>query len=444
MTSQKFSNVRFPAVARSVQKCPAGRRMEGDDKRNDMESEPIRLNIGAGRTVLPGFIPIDRKFGNEADTLGYADNTVAEIYASHVLEHFGHQGGHDALTEWMRVLRPGGRIRLAVPDFAYIAKHYHERGANGLNKSAPNDMTPAQLLRAYAMGGQTDENDFHNSAYDEHSLTQLMQAVGITEIKHWKSSIGDCAALPVSLNLQGVKSVGTAAAKEEVTLPKIVGVMSTSKLGFTENLFCATQALIPRGINLIKNTGAFWGQCMERCMVDAIADEAEWILTLDYDTCFTPTQLERLCYDFAKHPEADAMAPWQAKRETDDPLAWFLNDDGTPRTEILLTEFDTDVSKANHAHFGLTLFRVEALKKMDHPWFWAQPAPDGMWGDGRFDDDIYFWDKWEKSGNTLYIANHVTIGHLQQMVTWVGNDCRPVHQYITDFQEHGPPEGARR
>jgi predicted SAM-dependent methyltransferase len=412
-----------------------------------MASNPIKLNIGAGATSLPGFIPIDRKNGTEATRLDYADDTVDEVYASHVLEHFGFGEIQTVLEEWVRVLKPGGRIRIAVPDFDYIAKRWVETSGNGRDTHEPDKFTESQMLRRYAMGGQIDENDFHKSAFDEQGLTTLMRHVGIRGVKRWDSEIQDCASLPVSLNLEGTKSESTDVEGERHGAwikAKIAAVMSAPKLGFTENFFCATQVLIPRGVQLTKNTGAFWGQCMERCMVDAIEAGAEWILTLDYDTGFTAEQFERLCYEMVKHPEADAIAPWQVKRETDDPLCWFLDEHRKPRVEIPLTEFEVDVTKANHAHFGLTLFRVSALLKMDHPWFWSKPAPDGMWGDGRHDDDIYFWNKWEEAGNTLYLANHVTIGHLQQMISWVGRDCKPIHQYVTDFQQNGPPKGIRQ
>jgi hypothetical protein len=291
------------------------------------------------------------------------------------------------------------------------------------------------------MGGQTDENDFHKSAYDEESLDGLMQAVGLQDIRRWESEIDDCAKLPVSLNLEGVK-VGP---RPKIPMPKITAIMSTGRLGFTENLFCAMQVFAPRGVELVKHTGAFWGQCLERVMMDTLEGDTEWILTLDYDTVFTAAQFDRLCYEMATHPEADAIAPWQVKRENDQPLCWFLDDDGNHRSEILLTEFDKDITQTNDAHFGLTLLRVSALKKMEHPWFWAQPNDDGDWGEGRLDDDIYFWRKWKETGNTLYLANRVSIGHLQHMVTWVRKDNRlPIHQYITDFQQHGPPKEAAR
>ena len=50
---------------------------------------PLRLNLGAGRVRIDGWTPIDRQFGSEAYPLkDYADGSVDEIRASHLLEHF--------------------------------------------------------------------------------------------------------------------------------------------------------------------------------------------------------------------------------------------------------------------------------------------------------------------------------------------------------------------
>ena len=398
-----------------------------------MSEQPVKLNIGGGETELEGFVCVDRRNGEEAYPLPYEDGTVDEIRASHILEHFGWDESCDVMREWSRVLKPGGRLAIAVPDFGFIADQYVR--ANGTRSEL------SRLLFSYTMGGQTDGNDFHKSAYDEASLTGLMQAVGMRDICRWESEIEDCAKLPVSLNLEGTKSEYSG---KKIEIPKTTAIMSTSRLAFTENLFCAMQVFAPRGVELIKHTGAYWGQCLERVMAETIEEtEAEWIVTLDYDTVFTADQFDRLCFEMATHPEADAIAPWQCKREIDQPLCWFVDADNKHRAEIELTEFDKDITQTQDAHFGLTLFRVSSLKKMKHPWFWAKPNEDGEWGEGRLDDDIYFWRKWKEAGNTLYLANRVSIGHLQHMVTWVRKDNRmPIHQYITDFQKEGPPKEA--
>jgi hypothetical protein len=393
------------------------------------ESEAVRLNVGAGKVEIPGYTAIDRSLGTEAYPLdGYEDNSVDEVRASHILEHFPRAEVFPVVTEWVRVLKPDGVLKLAVPNFDWIAECYHRH------------MCDAQTLFGFLMGGQTDENDYHKSAFDETLLRLLMKAAGIDRIKPWVGEALDCSRLPVSLNLMGQKI----APREPVTIPTIIGCMSTAKLGFTENLFCAMQTFGSRNIDLFKCTGAFWGQCLERVMGDAIAAGAEWIVTLDYDTIFTPEIFDNLCYLLATHPEADAVAPWQMQRDTNDPLCWFTDEQGLPRREIPLMEFDAPLSKVDTAHFGLTVLRVAALKKMEHPWFLSKPNKEGTWGEHRIDEDIYFWQKWKAAGNTLYLANNVSIGHLQQLATWPDIYMRPIHQYVPDFQKHGVPQGARQ
>ncbi len=410
-----------------------------------MTEQPLKLNIGGGTTELEGFVCVDRRNGDEAYPLPYDDGAVDEIRASHVLEHFDREESIKVLQEWSRVLKVGGCMKIAVPDFGFIADQYVH--ANGNRR----DIVPT--LFAYTMGGQTNDDDYHKSVWDKNKLDSLMQMVGLCDIGPWESEIEDCAKLQVSLNLQGIKrdlSVVVREANGAIKLPKITAIMSTSRLGFTENLFCAMSVFAPRGIELVKHTGAFWGQCLERVIVDCITreketDRPEWILTLDYDTVFNTRIFDRLCFEMAMHPNADAIAPWQCKREEDLPLCWFVDGGGNKRSEIPMEEFDKDTVRVRDAHFGLTLLRVSALEKMKHPWFWEQPNDDGEWSDGRLDPDIYFWRKWQDAGNTLYLANRTGIGHLQQMVTWIhGVTRKPIHQYLTDYQKHGPPEEAIR
>ena len=390
--------------------------------------DAVRLNIGGGEVPLPGYVTIDRRIGTEAYPLGYDDESVDEIRASHVLEHFAFGEIPEVVKDWVRTLKPGGVMQLAVPDFEFIANAYRGRTEY------------ASRLFRYAMGGQTDENDFHRSLFDRPCLTKLMRDSGLRRIRPWRSTVQDCASLPVSLNLQGNK----ASEKTQVTIPKMICCMSTSKLGFTENMFTALRIFTERQIDIIKHTGAFWGQCLERTMEEAIELGAAWIVTLDYDTIFTGDQFDELCYLMATNTDADAIAPWQCKRECDDPLVFIADEDGERRTEIPLSEFCEDLYPAKTAHFGCTLLRVEGLKRLPKPWFTHKPNKDNRWGEGRVDEDINFWHKWQEAGNTLFMANHVPIGHLQQVATWPDEAFRPFHQYVSDFQKNGPPAEARR
>jgi hypothetical protein len=55
-------------------------------------------------------------------------------------------------------------------------------------------------------------------------------------------------------------------------------------------------------------------------------------------------------------------------------------------------------------HFGCTVISTAALKRTPKPWFLGKPNDDGEWGEGRRDDDIYFWENFRKAGNRCYVS----------------------------------------
>ena len=384
----------------------------------------MKLNIGAGDFPLPGYTPIDRKFGSEAYPLNYADGSVDEVRASHVLEHFGWKDVPAVLLEWVRVLKPGGIIKIAVPNLKWIAANIDN-----------------PMARFYTMGGQTDENDFHKSTFTPESLTELLQAVGLENITTWRSEVQDCASLPVSLNLQGRKPVsGVAKYDDGKDRTKIAAVISMPRLAFTDNMFSAMSVFGPLQIPFTKVTGAFWGQCLTRGIEKHLKDGTEWIVSVDYDTLFDMQIFTKLCQLMAEHPEADCIAPVQIKRDETLALMTIEDDNGKRLSEVDFSVFRKPLTRIATAHFGLTLFRVSALKRMPKPWFLAVPNEAGEWNEGRTDEDIYFWQRWKECGNTLYLANGVGIGHMQLVATWPDQHYQPHHQLMGDYYAKGRPQ----
>ena len=166
-----------------------------------MQSEPLRLNLGCGTLPIEGYTNIDRTpicggvvAGEVCPLTDYADESVDEIRASHVLEHFPSAQIAFILADWYRALKPGGLLKLAVPDFKWIAEQYMA-GAN----------IP---LLGYVYGGQVDENDYHKTCFDREGLADALAQLGLVDIEMWESDLQDCAALPVSLNLMGRKPGG--------------------------------------------------------------------------------------------------------------------------------------------------------------------------------------------------------------------------------------------
>ena len=369
----------------------------------------IKLNIGAGDTVIPGYVAIDRKLGSEAYPLNYPDNSVSEIRCSHLLEHLDFRQVQTALIEWHRVLKPGGRLRIAVPDVAKVL--------------ASKDSDPA--WRFHLMGGQMDADDYHRSAFDEGLLRMHLEKFGFERVQPWESPNTDTAAHPCSLNLEGFKPE----AVETVQNLKVLAVTSIPRIGWNDHWGCVQDELYPLGIRLHRSQGAFWGQCIQRAFEHSLKQGVDWLLCLDYDTLFTTEHISRLMDIFAQNPHIDALAAMQILRQGDTPLLT------TGRG--LIEEIDVvnpQPIKVRTAHFGLTLIRMDALSELPKPWFASAPDERGEWGEGRIDDDIWFWKQWEKFDRSAYVAPDVRVGHLEVMVSDFDEHYQPRHTHVKDWR----------
>ena len=225
---------------------------------------------------------------------------------------------------------------------------------------------------------------------------------------------------------------------------KVAAVMSTPRLGFTDNFFCVSSALAPHGISPIKVTGAFWGQCLQRAM-ETVVDTHDVILTIDYDTVFNSKTVEALLA-LLLHSGYDAIAPLQTKREANAVMFALAGSDVDEKTTVDGDFFNKVVQPVETAHFGLTFLRTAGLKKMKKPWFLAKANEDGEWTGGHVDEDIAFWKSWAACGNKLGLATHVSVGHAELMVTWPSRTAAEgkVQQHTTEYWNGGQkaPETA--
>ena len=381
---------------------------------------PIRLNLGAGDTKIEGFIPIDRKLGSEVYPLPqYADGSVDEIRASHILEHATYAQAKDWLGEWVRVLKPGGSIRIAVPD-----------AQKALSELVGNN----DEWRFHLMGGQTTDDDFHRSAWAEPVLRGFMTEAGIGNIQPWVSENTDCASNPVSLNLCGVK--GDAAKPQEPLKVRMCALMSIPRVGWNDSWGCIFETLFPFKVPIRRCEGVYWGQGMQRLMEDCLTDGLDWIITLDYDTLCTAKHLSRMFDLMAKKPEIDALAAMQCRRGQYFPLMTY---NGKKRIKLE----NNDPIPVSSAHFGMTILRTECLKNMPKPWFAGKPDGKGEWGPARMDDDIWFWHQWKAAGHSIYVAPDVRIGHLEAMVAMYDDNLKPKHIRIGDWREQNGHRSKR-
>lgn len=138
-----------------------------------------KLHLGCGKKIIPGWINIDaipqyrEVYIDDVSILStIPDMTVDEIYACHVLEHFGRKITHSVLETWFRKLRPGGLIRISVPDIQSVFEKYRQG-------------TPLSVLIGLLYGGQRNEYDYHKIGFDFEMLSSIMTSVGFVDIKRY-------------------------------------------------------------------------------------------------------------------------------------------------------------------------------------------------------------------------------------------------------------------
>jgi len=142
---------------------------------------PLRLHIGGQEphpdwkvvNVTPG--PFTDYARSCTDLSIFGDGTVAQIYASHVIEHLRYQRELGAaLREFNRVLEPGGTLHVSVPDLATLCALFLDPSLDGKSRF--------HVMRMM-YGGQVDDADFHYVGLTDEFLKEYLHKAGFTDIE---------------------------------------------------------------------------------------------------------------------------------------------------------------------------------------------------------------------------------------------------------------------
>lgn len=177
------------------------------------------LNLGSGRTRIKGFLNIDASYGTLCDVVARVDkiklstDSVGVIYASHVFEHIPRAQARPVLAEWYRVLRPGGRLYICVPDQEVLFRVYLDSLPSYDTEEGRHLVDRASYL---TYGGQADRHDFHFYGYSFTTLRYLLESVGFRDIRRFDRSgldirlpqdvsVAQVDRFPMSLNVEATK-----------------------------------------------------------------------------------------------------------------------------------------------------------------------------------------------------------------------------------------------
>ena len=139
----------------------------------------MKLHLGCGHRRLKGWTHIDSRQEVSPDhvldvtNLHLIEDDSAEIiYACHVLEHIPRPQVLDTLREWRRVLKPGGVLRVSVPNLEAICDLY--RGG-----------VSAWRLMGLLHGRQDYPENTHYVTYDYEYLAWMLGEAGFYDICRW-------------------------------------------------------------------------------------------------------------------------------------------------------------------------------------------------------------------------------------------------------------------
>jgi hypothetical protein len=147
---------------------------------------PVRLNLGCGDKILPGYINVDvvqSRAGKSPDVIcdlhdlsAFPDNHADEVLAVHVVEHFWRWEIEAILREWIRVLKPGGRMILECPNLAAACEAFL---ADPLGGSQPDGRGQRTMWVFYGDPQWQDPLMVHRWGYTPTSLAALLTAAGM-------------------------------------------------------------------------------------------------------------------------------------------------------------------------------------------------------------------------------------------------------------------------
>jgi predicted SAM-dependent methyltransferase len=159
-----------------------------------MQMQRVKLHFGCGPRILPNWVNIDGwPFpGIDIATdlrqpLPFNDASCQLIFTEHVFEHIDADFRLPVLREFRRVLRPGGTLRIVVPDCEQFVGAYTRRDMGWFQTVLSESAGAAEgLNRVFTM-------HTHRVIDDWESLSATLQEVGFSDIE--RSSL-NASAIP--------------------------------------------------------------------------------------------------------------------------------------------------------------------------------------------------------------------------------------------------------
>ena len=169
----------------------------------------MKINIG-GETKKEGWMNynVQKKpnvdiVGNINDLSQFENESIEEIYASHIIEHVDQKTIKNTFKDIFRILKKKGKFYVSVPDMDVLCHFFVSPLANKKIKFHTMRMI---------FGGQVDNFDYHYFGWNYEFMNDYLLEAGFFEIKKVDSFglFNDTSdykpyGFPISLNIVAIK-----------------------------------------------------------------------------------------------------------------------------------------------------------------------------------------------------------------------------------------------
>ena len=153
---------------------------------------PIRLHLGCGETIRPGWVNVDL-FEPGADLrldlrepFPFADGIALIVHSEHLLEHLDYpREVEHVLRESFRVLVSGGRFSVGVPDAARAVQLYtrNDRAEYAAFVASNPNYPPWLRIPMHGLNYTFRQFGDHKYAWDEEILAMALEAAGFVRVR---------------------------------------------------------------------------------------------------------------------------------------------------------------------------------------------------------------------------------------------------------------------
>jgi predicted SAM-dependent methyltransferase len=172
----------------------------------------LKLYVGSRDYKPEGYLTVDIDATRNPDIvaditkrLGVDSGSVDEIVAGHVLEHIEWPDSFKALAEFARALKPGGVLKIAIPDMTALVR-----------MAMAGDSAFHVMGLIYGCGGRTCQFEQHRYGFTASMMIDILEALGFGGFDWWNSDFGDASngwvpreeqePVGISLNILAIKA----------------------------------------------------------------------------------------------------------------------------------------------------------------------------------------------------------------------------------------------